>query len=139
MKLDRAIDTGYVRPSNVDAEGLPGAYAEDRKMLALNIRLKGAHLILPKVERMLGAWGLTPLSPLFEHGRRVGLAGALADLEEERVRIQSVGQRGRECLLVRNSWGDSWADAGHAWLPGPVIAKHLIGHLTLHNTAGTST
>ena len=36
------------------------------KMTAANIRLKGAHLILPKVERMLGAWGITPLSPLFD-------------------------------------------------------------------------
>ena len=36
------------------------------KLLAINLRLKGAHLILPKIERMLGAWGVTPLSPLFD-------------------------------------------------------------------------
>ncbi|CAK8713414.1 Asparagine synthase (Glutamine-hydrolysing) [Candidatus Electrothrix aarhusensis] len=36
------------------------------KLCAINIRLKGAHLILPKVERMTGAHGLTPLSPLFD-------------------------------------------------------------------------
>jgi asparagine synthase (glutamine-hydrolysing) len=36
------------------------------KLMALNIRLKGAHLILPKVERMTAAFGLTPLSPLFD-------------------------------------------------------------------------
>ena len=36
------------------------------KLLAINMRLKGAHLILPKVERMLAAHGLTPLSPLFD-------------------------------------------------------------------------
>jgi asparagine synthase (glutamine-hydrolysing) len=36
------------------------------KLMSINIRLKGAHLILPKVERMTGAWGLTPLSPLFD-------------------------------------------------------------------------
>ncbi|MFC1849330.1 asparagine synthetase B family protein [candidate division CSSED10-310 bacterium] len=36
------------------------------KLIAINIRLKGAHLILPKVERMTGACGLTPLSPLFD-------------------------------------------------------------------------
>lgn len=35
------------------------------KLLAINIRLKGAHLILPKVERMLAASKLSPLSPLF--------------------------------------------------------------------------
>jgi len=36
------------------------------KLMTINIRLKGAHLILPKVERMTGAWGLTPLAPLFD-------------------------------------------------------------------------
>lgn len=36
------------------------------KLMAINIRLKGAHLILPKVERMLAASELTPLSPLFD-------------------------------------------------------------------------
>lgn len=36
------------------------------KLMAINIRLKGAHLILPKVERMTAAWGLVPLSPLFD-------------------------------------------------------------------------
>lgn len=36
------------------------------KLMAMNIRLKGAHLILPKVERMTGIWGLTPLAPLFD-------------------------------------------------------------------------
>jgi asparagine synthase (glutamine-hydrolysing) len=36
------------------------------KLMVMNQRLKGAHLILPKVERMLGAHGLVPLSPLFD-------------------------------------------------------------------------
>ena len=36
------------------------------KLMSINVRLKGAHLILPKVERMLAASGLTPLSPLFD-------------------------------------------------------------------------
>jgi asparagine synthase (glutamine-hydrolysing) len=36
------------------------------KLMVLNMRLKGAHLILPKVDRMLGAFGLIPLSPLFD-------------------------------------------------------------------------
>jgi asparagine synthase (glutamine-hydrolysing) len=46
-------------------EQSPPVYFLD-KLTAINIRLKGAHLILPKVERMIGAWGLTPLSPLFD-------------------------------------------------------------------------
>ena len=36
------------------------------KLMAINIRLKGAHLILPKVERMTSASGITALSPLFD-------------------------------------------------------------------------
>lgn len=36
------------------------------KLLAINIRLKGGHLILPKVERMYGASGLVAQSPLFD-------------------------------------------------------------------------
>ncbi|MGI0117950.1 asparagine synthetase B family protein [Zooshikella sp. RANM57] len=36
------------------------------KLMAMNIRLKGAHLILPKVERMLQAHKLNALSPLFD-------------------------------------------------------------------------
>ena len=36
------------------------------KLMAMNIRLKGAHLILPKVDRMLGANGFYSLSPLFD-------------------------------------------------------------------------
>jgi len=35
------------------------------KLLAINTQLKGAHLILPKIERMLAASGVTPLSPMF--------------------------------------------------------------------------
>ena len=36
------------------------------KLMAINTQLKGAQLILPKVERMLGANGITPLAPLFD-------------------------------------------------------------------------
>jgi len=43
------------------------------KLMAINIRLKGAHLILPKVDRMMGAAGLTPFAPLFDD-RIVGLS-----------------------------------------------------------------
>jgi asparagine synthase (glutamine-hydrolysing) len=36
------------------------------KLMVANMRLKAAHLILPKVERLLGAHAVTPLSPLFD-------------------------------------------------------------------------
>ncbi len=54
-----ALLTPFFKASDGDNRLLP-------KLLAINVRLKGGHLILPKVERMLGAWGLTPLSPLFD-------------------------------------------------------------------------
>jgi asparagine synthase (glutamine-hydrolysing) len=34
--------------------------------MVANMRLKAAHLILPKVDRMLGAHGAVPLMPLFD-------------------------------------------------------------------------
>ncbi len=62
-EIDEERDlTGVIRPFFDAAQ--PSRFLE--KLLAINIRLKGAHLILPKVERMMGAWGLTPLSPLFD-------------------------------------------------------------------------
>jgi asparagine synthase (glutamine-hydrolysing) len=36
------------------------------KLMAINIRFKGANLILPKVDRMLAAHSVVPLSPLFD-------------------------------------------------------------------------
>jgi len=36
------------------------------KLQYMNISLKGSKLILPKVDRMLGACGITPMSPLFD-------------------------------------------------------------------------
>lgn len=31
-------------------------------------------------------------------------------------------------LLIRNSWGQSWADQGHAWLPTAYLKDKLIGY-----------
>lgn len=42
----------------------PGSFLN--KLMLINQRLKGAHLIQPKVERMLAAHNLRPLSPLFD-------------------------------------------------------------------------
>jgi asparagine synthase (glutamine-hydrolysing) len=61
IDLDRDLD-GVVRPY----------FTADRpkyflnKLMVANMRLKGAHLILPKVDRMLGAYAAVPLSPLFD-------------------------------------------------------------------------
>ena len=63
---------GLINPQN-DLEAVLTPFFETgrparflNKLMAINIRLKGAQLILPKVERLLGGWGLQPLSPLFD-------------------------------------------------------------------------
>ena len=62
-RIDHERDLVNVIKPFFDAP-IPKGFLE--KLLAINIRLKGAHLILPKVDRMTGAWGITPLSPLFD-------------------------------------------------------------------------
>ena len=34
---------------------------------------------------------------------------------------------GDPVVLVRNSWGDAWADRGHAWVTKDYLAKRLLG------------
>ena len=34
-------------------------------------------------------------------------------------------------FLIRNSWGSSWGDAGHAWVDDAFLARHLKDVLTL--------
>ena len=62
-QVDAARDLEGVFAEELDAE-LPRAFLN--KLCAINIRQKGAHLILPKVDRMAGAFALTTLSPLFD-------------------------------------------------------------------------
>lgn len=33
---------------------------------------------------------------------------------------------GSRYLLIRNSWGSTWALAGHAWLPEPFVDLHVL-------------
>ena len=61
VDLERDLD-GVVRPY-FDA---PRPEQFLNKLMVANMRLKGAHLILPKVDRMLGAHAAVPLSPLFD-------------------------------------------------------------------------
>lgn len=80
------------------------------KLMALNIRTKGAHLILPKVEKMLGAWNLVPLSPLFDE-RLVRFS----------FRIPGIFKvhRGIEKIVMK--------EACQSWLPKAVIARPKSG------------
>jgi asparagine synthase (glutamine-hydrolysing) len=86
----------------------PGPFLN--KLMAANIRLKGAHLILPKVERMTGAWGLTPLSPLFDE-RLMRLSFTMPP------RLKIAG--GVEKVLLKHAYADA--------LPAEVIARPKSG------------
>lgn len=61
--IDPAADLESIITPYFDCER-PARFLD--KLTAMNIRMKGAHLILPKVDRMAGASGLTTLSPLFD-------------------------------------------------------------------------
>jgi asparagine synthase (glutamine-hydrolysing) len=80
------------------------------KLMAINIRLKGAHLILPKVERMTGAWGLTPLAPLFDE-RLIRLSFRMPP----RLKLAA----GVEKLVLKRAYADD--------LPPAVIARPKSG------------
>ena len=93
------------------------------KLLAINTRLKGGHLILPKVERMLAAHGVAPLSPLFTRSM-VELAFA----SPPKAKLQA----GVDKWLMREAFRDDLPDAVlsrpksgmrvpvHHWFRGPL-------------------
>jgi asparagine synthase (glutamine-hydrolysing) len=80
------------------------------KLMVINIRLKGAHLILPKVERMLAAWGVTPLAPLFDE-RLIRLSFEMPP------KMKLAG--GIEKLALKRAYADD--------LPRPVIERPKSG------------
>ncbi|MEL6340426.1 MAG: asparagine synthase-related protein [Myxococcota bacterium] len=72
------------------------------KLCAINIRLKGAHLILPKVERMLAANGVTSLSPLFD-SRLIELSFAMPPTLKLRAGIEKV--------IIKRAFADALPDS----------------------------
>ena len=117
--LTQLISPEWQRHADVhgDLEGiLEPFFAGDRpthflnKLMAINIRLKGAHLILPKVERMLGASGLVPLSPLFDE-QLIRLSFAMPP----RMKLAD----GVEKVVLKRAYGDC--------LPAEVIDRPKSG------------
>ena len=80
------------------------------KLTTINMRLKGAHLILPKVERMLGAHGTLPLSPLFDE-RLMALS--------YRLPAQLLLHKGVEKIVLKEAYRQA--------LPEQVIARPKSG------------
>ena len=80
------------------------------KLMIANMRLKGAHLILPKVDRMLGANQITPLSPLFDR--------AVIELSL-RMPPQAKLQHGTEKWVLKQAYADV--------LPSQVITRPKSG------------
>jgi asparagine synthase (glutamine-hydrolysing) len=109
------------------------------KLIAINIRLKGAHLILPKVERMTGAWGLTPLAPLFderlvklsfEMPGRMKLSGGV----EKIVLKRAFANRLPPEIIARPKSG--MRVPVHFWFKGELkrYARKILGKKSIKNT-----
>ena len=106
------------------------------KLLAINTQLKGAHLILPKVERLLSASGVTPLSPMFTR-RMIELAFASPP--------QAKLNGGCEKWLLKQAYRDVVPDAilarpksgmrvpVHYWFRGPLkrFARRTLNRRSL--------
>lgn len=106
------------------------------KLLTINTRLKGAHLILPKIERMLGAWGLTPMSPLFDE-RIVRLSLAMP----ERLKLAGAVEK----VVIKRAYADAIPESVirrpksgmrvpvHYWFRGAMreVAEELLSERAL--------
>lgn len=93
------------------------------RLLSINTRLKGAHLILPKVERMMAAGGLVALSPLFDE-RLLRLSMAMpphlkvSKAVEKVVLKKAFGDRIPEAIVKRKKSG--MRVPVHHWFQGPM-------------------
>jgi asparagine synthase (glutamine-hydrolysing) len=106
-RIDARRDLEGVLTPFFDAEA-PSSFLN--KLCALNIRLKGGHLILPKVDRMAGASGLVTLSPLFDE-RLIELSFRMPP----RLKLD----RGVEKIALKRAYADA--------LPEPVIRRPKSG------------
>jgi asparagine synthase (glutamine-hydrolysing) len=101
------------------------------RLLSINTRLKGAHLILPKVERMMAAGGLVALSPLFDE-RLLRLSMAMpAHLKvskavEKVVLKMAFGDQVPRAIVDRKKSG--MRVPVHQWFKGPMkrYARKLL-------------
>ena len=109
------------------------------KLMAINIRMKGAHLILPKVERLTAAAGLVTLSPLFDQ-RLIELSFRMPGRMKMRAGVEKVVIKGAyedalpESVIRRPKMG--MAVPVHFWLQGEMkrYAKSILSKRSLRRT-----
>jgi asparagine synthase (glutamine-hydrolysing) len=143
--VDRAALEAEVAPALVDPRW-PGFL--DR-LMALNVTWKGAHHILPKIDRLSAPWGVTPASPLFDAevvARAFTLPGELKrrGADEKYLLKRAVADLLPQAILERpksgmmvpvEAWfGDGGPLAGWALerlraLPPPLDARWAVGLL----------
>lgn len=108
--------SGWVPPNGVDLyrrlseQKRPAADDIESLLIAGHVPILGISLPRPF---------LAPVAPWLVHH-----AGLVHGLHAVLGVAVGRGPTGR-AFLVRNSWGGSWGDQGHAWLDDAFLAKHL--------------
>lgn len=140
--VDRAALEAEVAPALMDPRW-PGFL--DR-LMALNVTWKGAHHILPKIDRLSAPWGVTPASPLFDAevvARAFTIPGELKrrGADEKYLLKRAVAELLPQAILDRPKSGmmvpvEAWFGDGPltAWaaerlraLPAPIDARWAVG------------
>ena len=95
------------------------------------LRLSGIAEIIAQLDAGRPALVLLMLSTSFDLAGPDGIVRAPAGEAPDRTRrhaMVAVGHgtlNGAPAILVRNSWGDGWGQAGHGWLPEAYLAPRL--------------
>lgn len=132
LEADCPYDLVESKPDWLPVSGLP-LFRRASETLSPTPRnlmsaLESGHV--PVLGISLPAAFLSPYAPwLVEPGDVVGGLHAVAGV--------GLGLHGSErCVLIRNSWGPEWGDAGHVWLSERFVARHLHELMVLSEAPG---